>query len=72
MTAKSPTWAQLYILNQGRCKVSKIGNYVVGLQERDTDIEQILDGVFYKIFGAVPPKGDELMKSLARGEGDDK
>ena len=46
--------------------MSKIGNYVVGLQEQEVDeLEEMLDDVFYKTFGRYPLKGEEL-KQLQR------
>lgn len=47
--------------------MSKIGNYVVGLQEQEVDeLEQMLDDVFYKTFGRRPLKGEELKKLQRR------
>ncbi len=47
--------------------MSKIGNYVVGLQEQEVDeLEQMLDDIFYKTFGRHPLKGEELKKLQRR------
>ena len=41
--------------------MSKIGNYVVGLQEQEVDeLEQMLDDIFYKTFGRHPLKAKNL------------
>ena len=51
---------------KGASHMSKIGNYVVGLQEQEVDeLEEMLDDVFYKTFGRHPLKGEEL-KQLQR------